>query len=676
MPRIPQAQAGRQLRVGQGISPSVAGAAGAALADLGQTVSSIGIEAMERKKRADDAAFVTETTNRILREETEKQADIETRGLDVDFEQINQDYQDRLNTALENAPSQDAANEVRLQADNMFSRKFFPGYSQHQSKLNVNRRVDSVTNALDDIQSEVLTGRTSISEAVARSEAAIVGLSETAGGVIDINKLRESTKDGIAFNHLSQRIQSGDSSRVINELKEGKWDALASSDTVRKMLSAAQSDLKARSAKARQEYAAGLDDYLAYLSAGNDSEELAQRYSPEKVNAMFGDKADKLNESITDARDFGKVMTDIKTASPDELRSLIEQQTPSAPENFSRESKQLDLIVRAVNARNKAIADDPAAYVASTSKLAEQSYIDIQEALSSNDPDLIKDATDAYVSIQRSMQEELGVPSKAVALLPESFAKQIAASMNDMSQGGESAVNTINSLQDAFGNEWRTVEKQLASNKMVGETAKIISMTPRGQGQTIVAEAMLIPEPEYKSFIGDDAVKDIKDNSLDVVSPLMETMRVGYGDSAIKVTNSIQTAIERTAMKLIADGSETDADDALESAFEIIMGDTEFFDTYRVPKAENPEDVDYGVGAIKTKILRGDIPVLAPPSSEVRNAEDALNIYLRSGAIYPITTNDGSGVAFIDSQNNVIRKPDGSPLEYTWSEVKREGYDE
>jgi hypothetical protein len=107
MPIIPKAKASSQLRTsGASISPSAAGAVGQALAGLGNTAAGIGLQAMEKKKQADDVAFVSEQTNRLLREETEKFADIETRGADVDLESIGQEYQDRLATILEDAHSE------------------------------------------------------------------------------------------------------------------------------------------------------------------------------------------------------------------------------------------------------------------------------------------------------------------------------------------------------------------------------------------------------------------------------------------------------------------------------------------------------------------------------------------------------------------------------------------
>ncbi len=794
MPVIPQMKASSQLRTGgASISPSAAGAVGNALQGLGNTAAAIGFNAMDKKKQADDAAFVTETTNRILREETEKQADIETRGVDVDFNEIKASYDERLNNALENAPSEEAASAVRNQADTFYSRKFFPQYSQHQSKLNVNKRVNSVSNALDNIQSEVMTGRTSVTEALARSESAITGLAETSAGVVNIDQLRQGNNNAIVANSMSGRIDKGEARSVVKEIESGKWDKLAETNVLSKVLSAAKTDIKQREAKFRAEYASGLDDYVAFLSSGGEDDALAAKYSPERVASIYGEKGAKLNETIADAREFGRTVEEIKTASPDELLSLIDKNKPvikedkfikrtpetenqkevltqtgdKTPEgrdvyvnqygefvtertitigmdggfvniptvyngkflsedeaikkaidanmtdpvtgrkleffdnvdsavksaekrssnipvsrkkptskNFRRESKQFTNLVKAINQRNEAIAKDPASYTIENSPIADKEFKALSDAISNGDYELASSIAKSYSATQKGIQGELGIPSNSVALLPKQFASQIAKQMNDMSQGGENAVNTVNTMKTVFGDNWNTVLKQLSANKDIGESAQIIAMTPEGPEQVTVAEAMVIPQKELEGFIGSDSAKEIKEESFDTLDDLRETLRVGYGDSGVKSANSVQRAVEKTAMKLMVDGKASSTGDALDMAKEIIFGDVEIMDTYRVPKVENPSLVNLGVAAMKTRILDGRVPVLAPPSDTVLNEEDAREVYLKQLSITPITTLDGTGVAFVDSMNNILKDADGVPIEVPWSELKNVGEEE
>jgi hypothetical protein len=232
MPKIPQFQASSRLRTsGASISPGIAGAVGEAVAGVGQTISaqagaSIREQkaAIEKQKSADDAAFVTERTNKLLRQEVERLSDIETRGEDVDMSKLREEYMSRVDDLGGDSPSDEALAEFKLQADNAFTRKFFPGYSGHQARKNVSRRVGATTSAIDDIQSEVLTGRTGVAEALGRAQAAITGLEETSGGAVDIAQLRQRAKSGIATSHLTSRIQQGDGDAVGRELQEGKWD--------------------------------------------------------------------------------------------------------------------------------------------------------------------------------------------------------------------------------------------------------------------------------------------------------------------------------------------------------------------------------------------------------------------------------------------------------------------
>lgn len=225
MPEIPQFRAGAQLRTGAArIRPAAAGAVAEAVGGLGQVISRQAGVAIQRQRDADDAAFVTERTNKLLRQETELLAEAETTGSEVDLENLQANYQSRIEALSEGAPSPEALAEFNLQADNAFTRKFFPSYSRHQSGLNVQKRVSSTTSALDDISSEVLTGRTEVPEALARMNAAITGLQETAGGVVDIDKLRQRGLSSIGVSAITAKINSGLGQEVIDEIQEGKWD--------------------------------------------------------------------------------------------------------------------------------------------------------------------------------------------------------------------------------------------------------------------------------------------------------------------------------------------------------------------------------------------------------------------------------------------------------------------
>ncbi len=255
---VPTTRPSRQLRTA-GATPSVAaaGAVGAALAGVGREVSAIGSEAMSRQRDADNAAFRTERTNSLLRTWTERLADAETTGTEVDLGGLKEEFDADVERLGEGAPSDEAGQAFQLDADNAFSRKFFPGFAKNQSRINVKKRTNATLGALDDINAEVLTGRTSVSEAFGRAESAIVGLGETAAGVIDIDKLRENTRNQIGRNALTARINQGDHESVFKEIQRGDWDKFTSArdlETLQRQALKAESDAEsAREAEASKQ---------------------------------------------------------------------------------------------------------------------------------------------------------------------------------------------------------------------------------------------------------------------------------------------------------------------------------------------------------------------------------------------------------------------------------------
>lgn len=661
MPRIPQTQASGSIRAERGaVSPSAAGAVGQALGSVAQGFGAVG-QAVQRKKEADDAAFVTKTTNSFLRQETERLDGIITRGEDVDMSSLQQSFKDRVSQLAENAPSQDARNELLEQADNAFTRKFFPAYSNHQSKLNVDRRVNSFKSGLDDIQSEVLTGRTGVAEAVARTEAALTGLELTHGGVVDIEEARINAFNQIAVNTISGRIDRGESGAVIDEIKGGKWDTLTDSITLGKLLDAAQKDLKQRKLAENKKFTEGLDDYVAFLGSGQDDPEMAARFSPENVNAVFGEKGAEVNEKISDARQFGLDLNQVKTASPEELRGIIDRSKPDSPGEFRREAKQFDILVSAINARNKAIADDPALYTVQNSPIAQKAFNNFAEAFQSGDPGVLLQAAKEYSAVSRAQQEELGVYPQGVQLLPKSFEDQIAKQLNDFSQGGEAVALQIDSLKQSFGSEWQTIQRQLQQNKKMGSGLRVMAGMDFGPEMVRLGEALAIPQKDYKEVIGEDNFKDIQTDVADELEDFQNTLRGQPGAEQAFIQH--KKAIESLAMKYISDGLYDDTDDAIEQArADVLDSRFAFIDTYRVPVKFNPDKVEEGVSEAIDAIKTGSFDIFIPESSAVLNPEDRKEVYLSALRPVPITEPNGNGIMFTDQNGNAIRQTNGDPV--------------
>jgi len=670
MPEIPQFRAGAQLRTGAArIRPAAAAAVSEAFVGLGQAITRQVGPLIQRQRDADDAAFVTERTNKLLRQETELLAEAETTGSDVDLENLQENYQSRAGVLSEGAPSPEALAEFNLQADNAFTRKFFPSYSRHQSGLNVQKRVRSFESGLDDIQSEVLTGRTPVAEAVARTEAALTGLQETSGGVVDIVQARINAFNEIATNALGGRIDRGDGRQVISEIKEGKWDKLTDSKTLARILSAAERDIKQRDKAEKQKFVQGFDDYVAFLSTGQEDEGMAARFSPKNINAVLGaEKGPGLSESITDARSFGQAVNEVKTATPDELRALLEKEKPTKAEEFRREAKQFNILGRAIQARNKAIADDPSLYVMQNTPIAARSFESFQEAFNSGDTEATADAAQEFAAIQRATQQDLGVHPQGVQILPKQFEDSIAANLNDFSQGGENVALQIDALKNAFGDEWTTVQRQLQQNKKMGGGLRVMSGMDFGPEMIRLGEALSIKQNDYKEVIGNDDFKDIRTDTIDQLDDFLDTLRGQPGAEAAFIQH--KTAVESLAMKYMADGTFDSTGDAIEQArVDVLDSRFNFVDTYRVPVTFSADNVEAGVLNVIDRIQAGDFDLFIPPSDVIENLEDRKEVYLSALRPTPITSPNGDGILFVEQNGNAIFKADGDPLIIPWKQL-------
>jgi len=256
MPKIPQFQADTRLRTGgASISPGAAGAVSQAVSGLATTVTSIATAAVNRQRDAEDAAFATEQSNSLSRRWTERQIELEQSGEDVDLEGLKKEYDDDVAATLKNAPSDRVSASLKRTFDNNFSNKVFPSMARHQAGRNVEKRVSSVNTALDDINSEVLTGRTDITEALARAESAIVGLEQTTGGVVDTAKLRESTRNDIGRNALSSLMES-DPQEALSQMNAGDWDKFTSAEDLKFLRKSAKKNIADNASIAQKQQAA------------------------------------------------------------------------------------------------------------------------------------------------------------------------------------------------------------------------------------------------------------------------------------------------------------------------------------------------------------------------------------------------------------------------------------
>lgn len=505
------------------------------------------------------------------------------------------------------------------------------------------------------LKGDPLTTEEAISNMQTRISSAVdMGiLSESEG----VNQRQKTTSD-----YAITRVELAPVAERANMLKKlGKY---IKTDDQDKILRGIQQE----NAKGRAEYTKKLNDYIQYVSAGNED---TGDYSSEEIRSVYGDKAPGMIEAVRDAREFGKAYKQVQTATPEELDNLIENNKPKTPEKFGRESRQYQALLKARNERNKQLSSDPGGFVAATNPEAGVAVKGWLEAVESGQDADIKAASENLSITMRAEQERLGISPTSVAILPKQVEDRIAVSINDFSQGGEQAALRINQMKTAFGDDWGQVQKQLQSNKKMASGVRVISDMEPGLGQNLLAEAYSVGEKTYKDVLGDN-YKDIQDDSLSEMEDFSRTLRGQPGGEA--AVSQYKQSIELLAMKLMADGSEGSSSEALNKAYEYVIGDRfEFFDTYRIPKAMAVDQVDRGIEVYTSDLKQGDIDLFVPPSLTVENKEDAKAVYLMKLQPTAITEPDGNGVLFVHPNGAAIMKEDGSPLIVPWEELEQKG---
>tara|TARA_R110000850_G_scaffold269167_2_gene401002 strand:- start:474 stop:2645 length:2172 start_codon:yes stop_codon:yes gene_type:complete len=425
------------------------------------------------------------------------------------------------------------------------------------------------------------------------------------------------------------------------------------------------------------EYTRNLDDYVAYLSAGNQpTEEMEGKFSSEKINAITGDNAKNINEAVSDAKEFGAAVNQVKTATPEETRQLLAKSKPTDSTKFRRESKQQQALSSAINKRNKAISNDPAQYVNHAYEDVGRTYEAFTAALDGNDSEALQKVSLEYADAQRDAQEELGLPAASVQLLPQVLEDKIASQLNNFTEGGENPALFLDTLKTSFREEWDTVQRQLQSSKKIGSTIRVMAGMDFGPEVIALGEANSIGQKAYKDVIGNDLHKAITDDSMEILEEFQDTVRDQPGGEGAYIQH--KTAIETLAMKYVADGMFDDSSEALEKAYDDVIGSRfEFIGSYRVPTKYSPNNVELGVDNTLEQIKEGKFNLFIPQSNTVLNDEDRKNVYYTKLAPEAITSPDGDGILFIDQSGNALLSPEGDPLIVPFEELEKtrdEGY--
>ncbi|EKC5520907.1 hypothetical protein OP256_001271 [Vibrio parahaemolyticus] len=425
--------------------------------------------------------------------------------------------------------------------------------------------------------------------------------------------------------------------------------------------------IKSRNVASKKEYSESVRDYVAYLADGNEPQ--PGKYSKDQLVSVYGqDQGEKVFDQISDYENFASDYQKIQFASPDEVKELLGETKPTGPEDYTREAKQFSSISRALNARNTAIASDPAKFVMKNDIVSNA----FKNALDSGD-------FSVYARTTLAEQERIGVPSGMTRILDKDAAKSVVMNYN---KGGESAADLIDNLRTQYGQYFPQVMKDLYKEKLPANAATV-AILGDAPAATYLSEADRIGFKTLKENIGSDGYKEVQTG----VSGLIDG---DYSDSITGLANQstikkqITTSVETLSMYYLDNGLADSASDAADKAFKEIISDRYQFrqsgdtfglggNTYRVPneingKQPNVDEIDEKLDGILEIVPK--MSLMSPADPRIENDEVREKVYKRR--LHPrwLTRGDDAGVELVDQNNVPVLTADGRKIFYSWDDLE------
>jgi hypothetical protein len=300
-------------------------------------------------------------------------------------------------------------------------------------------------------------------------------------------------------------------------------------------------------------------------------------------------------------------------------------------------------------------------------RLGQFAFEELQESMASGNPALIKESVTKYNAVQKANQINMGVRPESVQLVPKAMEAMYIERLNDMSEGGQQSVEQINFLKETYGDDFALVRNQLVASGGLKGGITIVADMDAGMEQVQLAEAIAIPKKEYKGVLEDESFKEIvQDTKLQLQEFASTTNDPVY-------FNEHREAIERLAMKLMVDGLQEDASDAIDAAMDKVINDRyELVDSYRIPRKFNTTNVEFGVEKVMEQVKGGELDLLIPESGQIANEEDRKSVFLDKLTPYAHSLQDNTGIVFTHKNGDAILKSNGEPLIIKFEDLEKE----
>ena len=402
-------------------------------------------------------------------------------------------------------------------------------------------------------------------------------------------------------------------------------------------------------------------------------------FAPTKQEAIaaYGARgADWWQENVGNYVDMGAALRRMRDANVADRRALVAEAAPATGEGFAGKARMQQVLRQANEAIEGRLKEDPAAYAMEVSGRVQRAQTVMARVVGDQAaPEVDKSAAVDFFA-RTTLAEQARLGAKMPALLPKGQVEAIAQQFHSPREGGQTAADMVASLEQQWGRHWPAVYGQLAREAKLPAAALVIpNMADRG-ARARLAMLSQMKDDDLKALLPPAESRAVREKLQDQFSGAASSF-LTQGPGGIDTIAKVMQSAEKLALFYRSKGS--GAGDAAEQAFKETLGHAyTFADTYRIPNGERPDMVQEGA-AVAMRDLDAVAPFAAPRgvTKEAASAQ-TLDAVRKSGQW--IAKDDESGLRLIardaSGQIYAVRRPDGTPVEFTWAKLRASALDE
>lgn len=370
-------------------------------------------------------------------------------------------------------------------------------------------------------------------------------------------------------------------------------------------------------------------------------------------------KAEALVKNLREEKTFYGARQAVKFTSPQEDELLLKTWTPQG-ENAATTAPRYEALVRAVQEKRRALAEDPGGYVRQTSPEVQAKFAEAEA-----DPKKLP----AALEMSDQVQSQLGVPPFDRRLLGKGQAETMVRQVMDLK--GEKMADAMQGMAAQYGRYWPQVFRELQQHKLP-DNLSVLATIDNPVARVQMANT-LKAETERKGSSRDLAGEDAKDIDKDVAVALEPFRRsLSLAPNGTQVGDRYEDSVKLLAYRYAVQGMKG-SQAAKQAAQDVALERYDFAQSgpaaIRAPKGRMDQAQQWAKLAAES--LKPE-DIQAPPARPgetltIQQRESAYAQAARRG--FWITNENDDGWVLMDPAGQPVMKRDGTRVGFRYDEI-------